>query len=1546
MTSLLSPHLLQTPEASHIQLLRDWQPPVCVLLMDVLPVLGIRDQTSAPEMSVSDIVTKITRGPVASSPQDHVKPFTHADLQNTKLVGRIFMEDANVQSQINNGPEAAAQFHHNIVMAVRNILGSLANQVQYWAILNEPNMGNLGPDWLSNLKEYEVKRMQLVEAEDEADRYNCGLFAFSDGQPPGSDGGRTWPEEIRPALADANECNRDHGRNHVVLIHQYFKPDNLDGDATPKMRVGDKRWVDVDDNHRLTDYNKRNHVQRFERNVYTWFKNNYQNLKVIVSEYGADGRISRVNQGFPNNKFPALGWKHYTHLIPSGDTPYLTVLRELDAENQCYGDVIEGYCLFGLGDHAEFQNYRLDAGSGTNGSAHIVGVRTMPNEDNDLVEYVKSTRRLTGEFEDDRHSRNSRFKLTRDGNGRVTAIVSTTASPIHYLANPGGGRRRLFRVPNGYRPRFDTHQKSVLLKVENANIVDQRGEEHPLQGGRHPRFNLELMPNGEVFYEDNSDLLRYKGENAKVNEEDYVGFVKYEVELKWTVAAKGDPNIKSRTIEDNTAVLSPKSVTDPSVRTTLTYIRVRTEPSIASNETILGHLYANTTYCIVGSNLSSPAAAGQIQNVARWWKIDLSPGFQRRASVTTDPDFGWVRSDVVTEQGELKKVLIAPLTSSAGNNELDLWLTQRVPFEENPQGLSTRQVERDTRVKPLARFTEDPRGVHLQVEVPSNGAGGASGASGQAQAQSGSVVGWVAQSSLTGTGDWRSRVASLPRLPLARVRSSSRVPVRIGPSLGYTEYVTRVSRTGGWYEIIGKNDDWWQLQVDEDTEGWVQASQVTTTKDTSGVPFVNESPPPALPGPGGSDAPATDAVTANGHFLNLANSWQGAWAVSKTGTTVTAAFQSSRSPVQYLARQNPQDLLVLPDGFRPVTNQDITVTGVHVTLNGEDYDQSPQQTFTLRVSTTGAVRYVNGTELDDVGFLRYEIGTVASGTTFTWTTSTAVTVSTRSSQSQQGYFTNRAVHVDGAWNLRRTGNTVRGTISSSKSAVQYAARQDPQVLFTLPTTYRPSTQQDITVSGTRVDENGTDLSGSPTWGFTLRIGTNGEARYPDGSHLDTVGYMRYDVEVRWRTAGTVLVPDVTRNLEARDLADTSLELGWEEPLDDGGADITGYRIQAWDGTDKEWDTVVSDTGDDEDERAMTGLTTYTRYSYRVAARNSQGWSAFSQALSVATRRTAPGQPGSVVTTATHDTASLTWNAPTTGGTVTSYQVERKQGSEDWHIAAADTGSAVTFFDDGGRSAATAYSYRVRALNQGEEGAWSAEETVTTAAAPTIPGQPTDLSATPGTGSQLQLTWTVPAATGGGVTGYRIERSPDKMPRVWTDVVADTASDAVSWDEDNLRADTIYYYRVSALNSAGMGTPSTEAMGRTRPQLRLDRLVTYPLTAHGEPRGDAAVTSTFAFFLPERTYDLVGQAPGGDGWWQVRLSGTTDPGAFLATGSGWHVHWDYILPTPAAGYAGGLCGDAGQRSGNPNLDGACHRRDGDRLPLVAADRRRDLCPAGE
>ena len=178
-----------------------------------------------------------------------------------------------------------------------------------------------------------------------------------------------------------------------------------------------------------------------------------------------------------------------------------------------------------------------------------------------------------------------------------------------------------------------------------------------------------------------------------------------------------------------------------------------------------------------------------------------------------------------------------------------------------------------------------PQDVQLKVHVPDLGgsqssgraAGGASGRARSAVARSGAVEGWVPMSVLEGGSNWATRVRALPQPPFVRVTAPGLVPVRPGPSLGYTTYVAQIERAGGWYELMGENQGWWQVRVDAATVGWLQGSQVETThRDTlTAVPFVDESPAPEPAGPGGT-LPSGNAVTRDsGHYLNLANSWGG-----------------------------------------------------------------------------------------------------------------------------------------------------------------------------------------------------------------------------------------------------------------------------------------------------------------------------------------------------------------------------------------------------------------------------------------------------------------------------------------------------------------------------------------------------------------------------------------------------------------------------------------------------------------------------------------------
>ena len=108
---------------------------------------------------------------------------------------------------------------------------------------------------------------------------------------------------------------------------------------------------------------------------------------------------------------------------------------------------------------------------------------------------------------------------------------------------------------------------------------------------------------------------------------------------------------------------------------------------------------------------------------------------------------------------------------------------------------------------------------------------------------------------------------------------------------------------------------------------------------------------------------------------------------------------------------------------------------------------------------------------------------------------------------------------------------------------------------------------------------------------------------------------------------------------------------------------------------------------------------------------------------------------------------------------------------------------------------------------------------------TVPGVPTDLSASTGGDTRINLSWTAPGDDGGSpIIGYKIEVSPDGNAN-WTEFVANTGNTTTTYAHSGLAVGTTRHYRVSAINSAGAGDPSNIDDATTRP-------ITGPITGGG------------------------------------------------------------------------------------------------------------------
>ena len=225
--------------------------------------------------------------------------------------------------------------------------------------------------------------------------------------------------------------------------------------------------------------------------------------------------------------------------------------------------------------------------------------------------------------------------------------------------------------------------------------------------------------------------------------------------------------------------------------------------------------------------------------------------------------------------------------------------------------------------------------------------------------------------------------------------------------------------------------------------------------------------------------------------------------------------------------------------------------------------------------------------------------------------------------------------------------------------------------------------------------------------------------------------------------------------------------------------------------------------------AHTGLTAGTTRHYRVSAINANGAGTASNVDSATTGTTAPGAPTGLTATASGSTQiNLSWSAPasTGGSAITGYKIEvSSNGTSGWTDLVANTSNTTTTYAHTGLTAGDTRHYRVSAINANGAGPASNVDSATTGA--TAPGAPTGLTATASGTTQINLSWTAPASTGGSaITGYKIEVSSNGTSG-WTDLVANTGSTATTYAHTGLTAGTTRHYRVSAINANGSGTAS-------------------------------------------------------------------------------------------------------------------------------------------
>ena len=272
--------------------------------------------------------------------------------------------------------------------------------------------------------------------------------------------------------------------------------------------------------------------------------------------------------------------------------------------------------------------------------------------------------------------------------------------------------------------------------------------------------------------------------------------------------------------------------------------------------------------------------------------------------------------------------------------------------------------------------------------------------------------------------------------------------------------------------------------------------------------------------------------------------------------------------------------------------------------------------------------------------------------------------------------------------------------------------------------------------------------------------------------------------------------------------DGQVTVSWSAPLSDGGKAIIGYTATASDGSFS-FSAPPSCSTTTEMTCTITGLTNGTTYSVSVSASNGLIGFPF---IGVSVTPTAPfdpcvldpqsspscpgyvppvtvpGTPGDVAAAASDRVVTVSWSAPTSdgGAAITGYRVSTFPSGKTCSTTGA-LSCAISGLTNG-----TSYTFTVVAINSVGSGVGGSVSTTPK----TIPGAPTNASATPGD-RQVTVSWSAPDSDGGSaVTGYTVTAFPGGHSCSTTGALTCTVT--------GLTNGTAYSFLVAANNSEGSG----------------------------------------------------------------------------------------------------------------------------------------------
>ena len=326
--------------------------------------------------------------------------------------------------------------------------------------------------------------------------------------------------------------------------------------------------------------------------------------------------------------------------------------------------------------------------------------------------------------------------------------------------------------------------------------------------------------------------------------------------------------------------------------------------------------------------------------------------------------------------------------------------------------------------------------------------------------------------------------------------------------------------------------------------------------------------------------------------------------------------------------------------------------------------------------------------------------------------------------------------------------------------------------------------------GTTLQETVTDTvtHASFTHAYTINIpGTIGGSTAYVGFTGATGGATAVQDILTWTYTPLPAPPATPANLSVTPASGTELDLTWSE----SSTPVDSFTILRQSGGGAF--TQIAQVPGTMSMYADTALTQNSTYSYEVIATNAGGVSAPAGPVT-GTTPIAPAAPTNLqATNITTTGVTLIWQNNATNAT--GYKITRQLASNE-SIPVATLPPTTTSYTDNSLAPGSPYQYVVAGYNlagpsMGEEVSFQ-----------TLAAAPSGLTATAG-GQQAVLSWT--AST--GATSYNIYRGTTPAGEGATPVAINVTDTAFT--DTGLTAGQTYYYRVSAVDSAGEGPLAAE-----------------------------------------------------------------------------------------------------------------------------------------